>query len=82
MTFIFNNNVLAFVLTDSPVAPATRKATTSFGIETTEEITTPENLATTENEIMTTVTYPGNYIRRRDVMKGEWGRAGDLESFS
>ena len=72
LQFKFNNDTFVFVSTDSTAALPTRK-TTSFGIEATEGITSPENLATTENLVMTTMTYPGNFIRHRDITKREGG---------
>ena len=59
-----------FVFADSTVAPTARKITSS-GIETTERTSGPENPPTTENEMATTMTYPGNFIRHRGVTRGK-----------
>ena len=67
--------IVFFVFTDSTVAHTTIK-TTFARIETTKSmkrVTSPENLATTENAIMTTVTYPGNFMKHKGVMRGERG---------
>ena len=59
-----------FALADSSAAPTARKITSS-GIETTERITSPENPPTTEIEMITSVTYSGNFIRHRGVTRWE-----------